>query len=132
VPGVATIDDVARMAMELPEVTEGERHGNVTWFVHGKGFAWERPFSKADIKRFGEETPPDGPIVAVRVADLAEKEAVLSASPKGCFTIPHFEGYSAVLIQLKTATKKALREAIIDAWLACAPPHLADRYLRDS
>jgi hypothetical protein len=129
---MATIDDVARMAMELPEVTEGERHGNVTWFVRGKGFAWERPFSKADLKRFGEVTPPDGPIVAVRVADLAEKEAALSASPKGFFTIPHFEGYSAVLIQLRTVTQKALREAIIDAWLACAPPQLADQYLHES
>jgi hypothetical protein len=129
---MATIDDVARMAMDLPEVTEGERHGNATWFVRGKGFAWERPFSKADIKRFGEATPPDGPIVAARVADLAEKEAVLSASAKGFFTIPHFEGYSAVLIELKSVTKKALREAIIDAWLACAPPPLADQYLRDS
>ncbi len=130
-PGVATIDDVARMATELPEVTEGERHGNLTWFVSGKGFVWARPFSKADIKRFGEATPPEGPIVAVRVLDLAEKEAVLSAAPKGFFTIPHFDGYSAVLIQLKSVTNKALREAIIDAWLACAPAHLTDAYLKD-
>jgi hypothetical protein len=49
---VATLDDVARMAAELPEVTEGERHGNRTWFVGGKAFAWDRPFSKADIRRF--------------------------------------------------------------------------------
>ena len=128
---MATIDDVASMATELPEVTEGERRGNLTWYVRGKGFAWERPFSKADIKRFGDATPPDGPILAVRVADLAEKEAVLSTSTKAFFTIPHFEGYSAVLIQLKAVTKKALRETIIDAWLACAPAHLADKYLND-
>ena len=127
---MATIDDVARLASELPEVTEGERHGNLTWFVRGKAFAWERPFSKADIKRFGDQTPPVGPIVAARVADLGEKEAVLSTSSKSFFTIPHFEGYSAVLIQLKTVTKKALREAVIDAWLACAPPDLADEYLK--
>jgi hypothetical protein len=27
---VATLDDVTRLACELPEVTEGERHGNRT------------------------------------------------------------------------------------------------------
>src|SRR6266849_7971451 len=116
---MATFDDVARMASELPEVTEGERHGNRTWFVGGKGFAWDRPFSKADIRRFGDETPPDGPILAVRVEDLAEKEAVLAANARGFFTILHFDGYSAVLIQLKAVTKRALREAIVDGWLAC-------------
>ena len=126
---VLTVDEVARMASELPDVTEGERHGNRTWAVAGKAFAWERPFSKADIKRFGDETPPDGLILAVRVEDLGEKEAVLAAQPKAFFTIPHFDGYAAVLIQLKKATKRAVREALTDAWLACAPPRLAQEFL---
>ena len=91
---MATVDDAARTARELPEVTEGERYGNRTWSVAGKGFAWERAFSKADIKRYGDAAPPDGPILAVRVADLGEKDAV------------------------------------IDAWLACAPSRLADEYLK--
>jgi hypothetical protein len=126
---VVTLDDVRRMALALPEVTEGERRGALTWSVAGRGFAWERPFSKADIRLFGEESPPEGPIVAVRVADLDDKEVILAARPRGFFTIPHFDGYAAVLIQLKTVVKRDLREAIVDAWLACAPARLAARYL---
>jgi hypothetical protein len=117
------------MAEELPEVSSGDRHGARSWSVRGKTFAWERPFSKADIKRFGDEAAPQGPILAVRVGDLAEKEAVLAADLDGFFTIPHFDGYSAVLIQLSNASQKDLRDAIVDGWLASAPESLTGPYL---
>ena len=66
----------------------------------------------------------------MRVEDLGEKEAVLAAQPEAFFTIPHFDGYAAVLIQLRKVTKRALREAIVDGWLACAPAKLAEEYIQ--
>ena len=130
---MATFTDVERIVEGLPEVTIGERHGRRTWFVgpgaKPKAFAWERPFSKADIKRFGDDTPPGGAILAVGVADLDDKEAVLQAGTAGVFTIPHFDGYAAVLIQLRRVPKPALRALVVDAWLAVAPTDLADEYL---
>lgn len=127
---MVTMAEMTELVSALPEVSEGVRHGHRAWSVRGKTFAWERPFSKADIKRFGEGTPPEGPIVAVSVADLGEKEAILASNVKGLFTIAHFDNYPALLIQLDRVMKKALREAVTDAWLACAPAALAEDYLK--
>ncbi|MFD1504832.1 hypothetical protein FE374_11500 [Georgenia yuyongxinii] len=127
---MATLQDVSRLAGRLPEVTEEiSPRGHRAWSVAGKAFVWERRWHKVDIRRFGDTVPPEGPIVAVRVEDLGEKEAVLGARHEGFFTIPHFDGYPAVLIALPAVAQSALREAITDGWLACAPPRLSERYL---
>ena len=114
------LEQVDEFAAGLPGVTVGEKWGNRTWMVGGKGFAWQRPFSKADLERFGDEPPPRGEIVAVRVASLDAKDALLAIAPPGFFTIPHFNGYAAVLIALGQARAKDVRAAIGDAFRAVA------------
>lgn len=119
-----TLNDVARIARELPEVEERERRGTRTWAVRDKTFAWERPFSKADVTRFGDAPIPQGTILAVRVASLEVKEVVLATMPDSYFDIAHFDGFPGVLIELSRVKLDDLRDGIIDAWLACAPPAL--------
>jgi hypothetical protein len=122
---VLTLDDVARLALALPEVIESDRRGSRTWAVAGKVFAWERPYTKADLKRIGDQPHPSEPLLAVRVADLHEKEALLAEGRPGIFTMPHFDGYAAVLVELKAARKPDVRDLLTDGWLARAEPALA-------
>jgi len=125
-----TLDDVATMALALPETEEITQRMGRAWAVKGKTFAWERGFSKADVKRFGDEPVPQSPIVAVWLDDLGEKEAVLAANHRGYFTIPHFDGYPAVLIELRLAGRRVVRETLLDGWLAKAPDSLAAAHAR--
>ena len=111
-----TMEQITQLALGFPDVVEVERRGNRAWNLGNKCVAWERPFTKADLKRFGAEPVPAGEILAVRVADLHEKEAVLAQPPKGFFTISHFDGWPAVLIQLRVATRKPVRDALLDAY----------------
>ena len=126
---MATFEDVATLAAQLPEVTEGTKWRRRTWEVRGTGFAWERPLSKADVKRLGDLPAPSGPLLGLRTEDLHEKQALLAQGRPGVFTIAHFENYPAVLLRLDVVTLEALRGALVEAWLACAPPELAERFL---
>ena len=53
---------------------------------------------------------------------------MLAAATKGIFTIPHFDGYAAVLIELRRVGMRALKDALVDGWLARAPHGLAEQH----
>jgi len=117
-----TFDEVDAIATKLPGVTVGKAWGNRTYLVGKTCFAWHRPFSKADLRRFGDETPPSGELLAVRVDGLDAKDALLAIALPGFFTIPHFNGYAAILIELRRARVKDVRAVIRDAHALVAKP----------
>ncbi len=60
---MADWDDLRRLALALPDTSEGTSWGSAHWRVHGKGFVWERPLRKTDLAELGLDEQP-GPIMA--------------------------------------------------------------------
>jgi hypothetical protein len=121
---VATLDDVRRLALALPEVEEGTSYGNLAWKVKGKVFVWERPLRNRDRSDLGAAAP-DGTVLAAKVQDEGAKQALLATEPDVVLTTPHFDGYPVVLVRLDAADQALLEELVVAAWLAQAPKRLA-------
>lgn len=129
--GVASWDDVRRIALSLPETSERVARDLRQWRVRDKGFVWERPLRRADVEALGDGAP-DGPILGARVEHIGAKEALLADDPGVFFTTPHFDGYPAILVRLKRIAPEDLDELIVEAWLARAPKRLVRAYVDES
>ncbi|WP_141013889.1 MmcQ/YjbR family DNA-binding protein [Nocardioides sambongensis] len=126
-----TLEDVRRIAAALPAVTERPAWGQPMWRVKDRGFVWERPLGKkdvADLESLGQDVP-DGELIGLRVADEADKQALIASDPDVFLTIPHLDGYSAVLVRLDRVDPIELDELIVEAWLLRAPKRLAADFL---
>jgi len=125
---MADWDDVRRIALALPETTEGLSYGRASWSIRKKGFVWERPLRPGDVRALGD-APPTGPILGVRVEHLGAKEALLAQDPGVFFTTPHFDGYCPVLVRLERISVDDLEELVTEAWLTRAPKRLGQTFL---
>ena len=125
---MASWDDVARLALALPQAEERLSRGHRQWAVGGRLFVWERPLRRSDLEALGAAAP-EGPILGARVEHLVAKEALLADDPSVFFTTPHFDGYPAVLVQLERIGADDLEEVVVEAWLCRAPKRVAQAYL---
>lgn len=124
---MASLDDVRRIALELPAVEEGTSYGNTAWKVRGKAFVWERPLRERELEELGAAAPA-GEVLGARVEDLGAKEALLADESGHFFTTAHFDGHPIVLVKLDAVGAAELRELVAEAWLARAPARLAREY----
>lgn len=126
---MADREDVRRIALALPGTSEAEDHFAFSVLNKGrqKGFVW------AWNERVEPKKPkvPSPVVVAVRVADLHEREALLASGGEKIFTEPHYNGFPAVLVRLPLIDVEELEELIVDAWCCQAPRALVDAWTRD-
>jgi hypothetical protein len=128
---VATPQDVDEICLGLPEVELGTSWGdNPTYKVRGKGFLMHRPPGRTAIDPTTGERFTD--LLVITVPGESEKRALVEDDRLPFFTIDHFNGYNAVLVQqsrLGEIDRAELAEIITDAWLTKAPKSLAKAYL---
>jgi hypothetical protein len=119
---MASQADVRRIALSLPETEETAGHFAFSVRNNGKlkGFAWvwmERTAPK-------KARVPQPNVIALRVANLDDKDFLLSLDPAKFFTEPHYNGFPAVLVRLPAVTVRELKPLITEAWRCQAPKDL--------
>jgi len=122
---MADDDDVRRLALALPGVTEVDSQG-FDFRVGDKGFVWSYP----------ERTPGRPRVIRTDIAvlyvgDEAEKQALLLGEPELFFTTPTYTGFPLVMLRLAEVSVDRLRELVTDAWHMRAPAELV-RHLTES
>jgi hypothetical protein len=130
----ARVADVDAICRSLPEVELGTSWGDLpTYLVRQKpkprGFVLERAPRPDAIDPATGEMYDD--LLVIRTAN-AEDKALLVEADGPFFTIDHFRGYNAVLLQgsrIGELEVDELREVLTDAWLAVAPKSLATAFL---
>jgi hypothetical protein len=123
---MADQDDVRRIALALPETSEAPDSFafSVQHKDKQKGFVW------AWNERIEPKKPrvPREDVVAIRVVDRFDKEALLASDERVFFTEPHYNGFPAVLVRLPAIDVTQLEELILDAWRCQAPRALVDSF----
>ncbi|CAN5842314.1 MmcQ/YjbR family DNA-binding protein [soil metagenome] len=123
---MATLNDLHKLALSLPETSQAE--GQIAYAVQNKGkakgFAWGW-MERIDPKKARVLNPE---VIAVRVRDLHEKEAVLAIYPEKFFTEPHYNNFPAILVRLAAVEVDELQALLTTAWRCQAPPALVKRF----
>jgi hypothetical protein len=129
----AHADDVDEICMSLPEVEFGTSWGDrPTYKVRGKGFLLHRMPHKTAVDPETGEMYDD--LLVITTPGESEKRALVEDGRLPFFTIDHFNGYNAVLVQqsrLGEIEREELAEIITDAWAAKAPKPLSRKYFED-
>ena len=125
---MTTYAHVEAFGLTLPETTSTPSYGGAPALrVNKKMFARLRGEMADDLDPL--TGAPYGEVLMVGVADLGEKDALLAADDRVYFTVPHYDGYPAVLVRLALADVEELHELLVEAWMRTAPKRALKAYV---
>ena len=107
---MATQADVRRLALALPDTVEATNDFAFSVVVKGKakGFAWVWK------ERVEPKKPriPNPKMIAIRVANNAVKDFMMTNEPDKFVFDPHYNGFPAVIVRLAKVRVPELRELL--------------------
>ena len=92
---MVTFDDVRRLGLRLPEVTESTWYGTPGLKVRNKGFC--RLWGEREHRR---DQVHDTEVLVV-FCEMEMKPVLLENHPDVLFTVAHYDGHGAVLVRLE-------------------------------
>jgi hypothetical protein len=130
----ASPEDIDVICSSLPEVELGTSWGDRPTYkvprgVKGRGFVIYRAPHKTAIDPETGEMFTD--LLVIVVPDTDTKAAMVQDPSSPFFTIDHFNGYNAVLVQqsrLGEIERDELVEILTEAWACRAPKRLVQEY----
>ena len=104
-----TFETLRELALALPEVEAST--------------SWGTPAFKVRQKMICRIHDKLQDVLVVRI-DIADKEYLIASRPDIYFTLPHYDGYAAVLVRLPAVERDELGRLLAAAWRYVAPPKL--------
>ena len=119
---MATQADVRRIALALPDTEETA--GRFAFSVLNKGK--QKAFVWVWMERINPKKPrvANPGVIAARVANVGQRDLMISLDPVKFFTEPHYAGYAAVLVRLNEVSMSDLKVLVTESWRCQAPANL--------
>ena len=122
-----TLDDLRRIAAELPGSEERMTTGGAAWFVRRKLFAWEcHPWPS--IAEDMREVIARELVVGVKVGDPVDALALVEMEPTVFLRSTTRWGEPKVAFRMGAIDGDHLRELVVEAWRVQAPKYLSREY----
>jgi hypothetical protein len=109
---MATESDLRELSLALPGTSEKP--------------SWGMPGFRVSDRLFARLREPG--VLVLWVSGLDEKEFLIAADPAKFFTVPHYDGYPAVLAHLEAVDREELAGLLADSWRLRAPKRLVSQF----
>jgi len=127
---MATMTDLDKLALAMPEAEKTLENGRPRYLVNGKWFCFHRTQRPDAVDPDTGERMDD--VLVFMVDDLEVKDMLVADARGVYFTTPHWKGYKAVLVRirdLKKLDRDELRDLVAEAWLTRAKKRAAKEWL---